>query len=233
MKSQEFAQLLQTNINNGLYSETGKLPTEDMLMKQYGVTRYCVRGAVNLLVSLGEVYPVQGSGMFVRESKREGCLSLNNTTGLTAGFDPDTVVTRVLALDLEEADAALAKRMKCPFGTPIYALKRLRIVDGEPYAVEYSYYAKSIVHILNREIAEGSLYRYIREDLALNIGFADKVVYAEKLNADDAALLNLSEGDPTLIAEDDAYLSNGQMFNASKMVYHYQKVKFFNLANLK
>ena len=233
VKTQEFAKLLHQSIERGEYRETGKLPTEDELIATYGVTRYCVRGAVSQLVSLGELYPVQGSGMYVRESKREGCLSVNGVPGLTADFGEGRLRTEAKSIELIGATGDLAKRMKCAEGTEVYQLLRLRYVDEKPFDLEYSWYLKSIVRYMNREIAEGSIYRYLREDVGITIAFSDKIMRIEKLGAFDAELLGLPEGDPALIVEDDAYTSNCQLFNASKNLYDWTRAKFFTLSQIK
>lgn len=233
MKYQELAAVIKDNIDHGAYHETGKLPTEDSLMTLYGVTRYCVRNAVNMLVEQGYMYPVQGSGIFVRESKKVGCLSLHSTKGLAAEFPNESIRTTVIKLEIISADQSIAERLKCPECTPVYYMIRLREVGDKKFAVEYDYYNKEIIRYLNREIAEGSLYRYIRNDLGLNIGFADKVIYGEKLEKETADLLGLNQGDPAIVVEDDAYLANGQMFDASKVVYHYKHARFFTLADMK
>jgi len=233
MKYQELASIIKENIKNGKYRETEKLPTEDKLMQQYGVSRYCVRNAINILVELGLVYPVQGSGMFVRESKREGCLSLGSTKGLTAELSDHTVEAKVYHLEIIPADEKIATRMKCKIGTPIYYIIRLRTLDGVPLSVEYTYYNQEIVTKIDEKIASGSLFGYIKNTLGLNIGFADKVLYCNKLPEEAASYLGLPPGDPAIIIEDDAYLSNGQMFNASVVYYNYKIAKFFDLAEMK
>ncbi len=233
MKYQELASIIKENIKNGKYRETEKLPTEDKLMQQYGVSRYCVRNAINILVELGLVYPVQGSGMFVRESKKEGCLSLGSTKGLTAELSDHTVEAKVYHLEIIPADEKIATRMKCKIGTPVYYIIRLRTLDGVPLAVEYTYYNQEIVTKIDEKIASGSLFGYIKNTLGLNIGFADKVLYCNKLPKEAASYLGLLPDDPAIIIEDDAYLSNGQMFNASVVYYNYKIAKFFDLADMK
>lgn len=233
MKYQELADIIKIDIDNGVYHESGKLPTEDNLIKEYSITRYCVRNAIEILVSMGYIYPVQGSGMFVRESKREGCLSVNSTKGISAEYPDKNIETKVIRLNVIEADEEIAKRMKCKVGTQIYDIVRLRIVDGEYFAVEYNYYNKEIVHYINKEIAEGSLYSYIRNDLGINIGFADKIILADELDKESSELLHLKEGAPALVVMDDAYLSNGQIFDVSKVIYNYKLAKLFNLAVMK
>ena len=99
--------------------------------------------------------------------------------------------------------------MNCKLGTPVYYLKRLRIVDGVPYALERTYYNKDIVPYLGKEIAEGSIFRYLKDDLKLSFGFADKYLTAIKLSKEDAQLLNLNENDPAIMINDNIHLSNG------------------------
>ena len=233
MKYQELANILKKNIENGVYIGIEKLPTEENLIKQYQVSKYCVRNAIGILVELGLVYPVQGSGMYIRESKREGCLSLRNTKGLTAELTGHSIVTKVIKLEKILADSKIANRMKCRKGTPLYYIVRARSLDGNQLSVEYTYYNRELIPIIDEQIAEGSLFEYVKSDMGLNIGFADKILRCDKLNKETADLLGLPEGDPAIIIEDDAYLSNGIMFNASVVYYNYKIAKFFELAEMK
>lgn len=233
MKYQEFAKILKNNIDSGIYQKSEKLPTEDELIAEYNVTRYCVRNAVNVLVDMGCIYSVQGSGIFVRKSNREGCLNASATKGFSAEYSNKEVKTKVIDFEVISADEDLSERMKCKLGTMIYYIVRLRIIDGVNFAVEYNYYNKEIIHYMNKEIAEGSLYSYVTNDLGLNIGFADKIILSDKLNKEDSKLLKLEEGDPALIVMDDSYLSNGLMFATSNVIYNYKYAKVFNLATMK
>ena len=231
MKYQELANKIMKNIEDGVYRREERLPTENALMEQYNVSRYCVRKAVNILIEFGVVYAVQGSGMYIRKSKRDGCLSLRSTRGITAELWDQKVETQVVHLEVIQADEEIASRMKCKPGTPIYYLIRIRKMDGEPFAVEYTYYNKEIIPNIDEKIASGSLFGYIQKVLGLNIGFADKIVSCGKLSEETAGFLLLEPGDPSIIIEDDVYLANGRMFNASRVYYH-KKTKFFDLAEV-
>lgn len=232
MKYQELANKIMENIEDGIYREQEKLPTENELMEQYNVSRYCLRKAVDILVKYGIVYAVQGSGMYIRKSKREGCLSLRNTRGITAEIWNKKIETQVAHLEVMQADKEIADRMKCKLGTEIYYLIRIRKIDGEPFAVEYTYYNKEIVPNIDKKIASQSLFGYVKDVLGLNIGFADKILSCDKLSQETAEYLLLEPGDPVIIIEDDVYLTNGRMFNASRVYYHYKKIKFFDLAEV-
>lgn len=227
MKYQDFAKILRENIEHGDYQANDKLPTEDNLIEMYGVSRYCVRNAINILVECGEVYQVQGSGMFVRKSKREGCMSLGNTRGLTSELEGKDVTTKVIKIEIKQADEKIAMRMHCKIGTWLYYLERIRFVDDEPLSVEYTYYNKSLIPYIDEKIASESLFGHIKNELGLSLGFADKVIFCEKLDYVTAEHLGLDVGEPAVIVEDDAYLSNGKLFNASRIYYNYKITKFF------
>lgn len=227
MKYYEFSEILKKNILDGKYLDTNKLPTEDSLIEQYGVTRYCVRNAINILIELGEVYSVQGSGMFIRKKRGYGYFNLSHTKGLTKELEGKQVDTIVISVETKIADENLASRMQCDIGTEIYYIVRIRNVDKEPLSVERTYYSKDVIGYIDKNIATDSLFGYIKEGLGLNLGLADKVVYADKLDLETANYLKLDEGDPAFVVEDDVYLSNGVLFNASKVYYNYKKTKFF------
>lgn len=229
----EVAKDLQRRIVAGEFTEVNKLPTEDQLIEQYGASRYCVRGAVALLAEAGEVFPVRGSGVFVREDRGADYLPIGTSYGISADFGSRRVTSMVRELALVHADAQLAQRMRCEEDVPVWRVVRLRCVDDLPISYETAWYLKEYVPFLNEEIANGSLYSYVRNDLGLKFGFVDKVIHMDWLNAEAARLLHLNEGDPAICIEDDAFLSNGKLFNASRNLYHYKNAKFYSMASMR
>ncbi|NMB18685.1 MAG: GntR family transcriptional regulator, partial [Erysipelothrix sp.] len=51
---------IEHKINTDLYKD--KLPTEDELIVEYGVSRNTIRKAIQILVQKGIIIPIQGSG---------------------------------------------------------------------------------------------------------------------------------------------------------------------------
>ena len=194
------------------------------------VSRNTIRNAIKILTNLGIVYSVQGNGMFVRAPKKKGTVYLNSTRGVTTDNPGNKIINKLLDIQVIETDEKLSQQMNCKLGTPVYYLKRLRIVDGVPYALERTYYNKDIVPYLGKEIAEGSIFRYLKDDLKLSFGFADKYLTAIKLSKEDAQLLNLNENDPAIMINDNIHLSNGLLFNTSNIIYNYQTTNFYSVA---
>ncbi|MGM0873853.1 MAG: GntR family transcriptional regulator [Bacillota bacterium] len=233
VKYKEIADCLEREILDGKFDKTKKLPTEEELIKNFEVSRNTIRKAINQLVNRGFIYQVQGSGMFLREKSVTDYINLGSLRGLTKDLTSKIIETKILALHVLEADEVKAKQLRCEVGTKLYYIKRLRIIDKEPFSIEISYFKKDIVPYLNEDIASSSIYSYLIEDLKLNIGFADKVINCEKIDEASARVLHVNALDPALIIENTVCLSNGTIFELSKSIFHYQKAKILNRINFK
>lgn len=223
------AKTLEKEIIERKYNLDKKLPTEEELMKTFQVSKNTIRKAIDVLVTNGYVYRVQGSGVFLREFFNNGYVNVMNMTGLTKNFSSEKVTSQVIELSIIEPNEELIEKLNCLPTTKIYYVKRIRYLDGEPIEIEESYYNKDIVVYLNKEICLGSIFKYITEDLKLNIGFANRVISCEKLTEEDATLLNLNKDDPSLKLENIVYLGNGKAFDYSIEKYNYSKIKLYNI----
>ena len=230
-KYKQIVSELEADLLSGKYNEVKKLPREEDLIEKYQVSRTTIRKAIAMLVNKGYVYQVQGSGIFIREASLQDYVSLENLKGLTRDFPDKKIESKLINLMVIIADEDLAKQMKCDVGTDIYFLERLRYVNEEPFAVEYTYLNKNVIPYMSEEIAHRSIYSFIINDLKLSIGFADKIIYADKLDSESAQLLQLSENDPTLVIENTVFLTNGTVFEVSKVIHNYKNTKLLKLAN--
>ncbi|MGJ7922085.1 GntR family transcriptional regulator [Neobacillus sp. LXY-4] len=233
VKYKEIADSLERDIQEGKFNQSKKLPTEDELIKAFDVSRNTIRKAIHQLVNRGLVYQVQGSGMFLREESVTDYINLGSLRGLTKDLISKSIETKILELQVLEADEEKAKQLRCDVGTKLYFIKRLRMVDDEPFSIEISYFKKDIVPYLNEDIASSSIYSYLIDDLKLNIAFADKVINCEKIDEASARLLQVNPQDPALIIENTVCLANGTIFELSKSIFHYQKAKILNRINFK
>lgn len=230
-KYKQIVSELEADLLSGKYNEVKKLPREEDLIEKYQVSRTTIRKAIAMLVNKGYVYQMQGSGIFIREASLQDYVSLENLKGLTRDFPDKKIESKLINLMVINADEDLAKQMKCDVGTDIYFLERLRYVNEEPFAVEYTYLNKNVIPYMSEEIAHRSIYSFIINDLKLSIGFADKIIYADKLDSELAQLLQLSENDPTLVIENTVFLTNGTVFEVSKVIHNYKNTKLLKLAN--
>lgn len=221
--------ILEKEILEGKYDTNKKLPTEEELIIKLNVSKNTVRKAIDILVSKGYIYRVQGSGIFLREFSKLGCMDIKEMNGLTKTYSNNNLKSKVLEFLLIDADEELASKMKCEVNTKIYYVKRVRYLNGEPMEIEESYYNKDVIQYLNEEICSKSIFSYIINDLKLKIGFADRVISCDKLSEEEAKLLNLNKDDPTLVLNNTVFLSSGVVFDVSLEKYNYTKMKIISL----
>lgn len=224
-KYKEISEKIEQAILTGRYK--GKLPTEEELMREFSTSRNTLRNAINLLVDSAKLYRVQGSGVYIREVENDRSLDMGQVLSTAHQLTHSNISNKVVSLEKIEADEQLASELKVSSGTILYKLKRIRYVDDIPFLIEYSFFNKEIIPYIGEEIAAKSIYDYIENDLNYKIGFADRYITAEKLTPEDAKILKLSAGDPALVNREKIYLSNGMLFNSSRVIHNYQTTEMY------
>ncbi|NJQ00825.1 GntR family transcriptional regulator [Streptomyces zingiberis] len=129
------AEHLRRGILDGTYPAGQPLPSEEVLAKQFGVTRPTVRQGIAELRAAGLVEVMMGRGMFVRSPhsrpsltrprglRREPNGHYAEADGLRWENAEDPVATRT------DAPLALADLLRIPPGEPLYTYDALQTAD--------------------------------------------------------------------------------------------------------
>lgn len=227
LKYQHIADELENYIEEHQLQQGDKLPVLQELMNQFSVSKSTVTKALELLEKKGVVFQVRGSGIFVRRHKRKGYISLLSNQGFKKTLEEFQITSEVIELDVRKPTEEAALNLNISVNDDVYYVKRIRFIHDQTLCLEESYFNKSVVTYLNKEIITESIFNYITEGLGLNIGFADTFLHVDKLTAEEAHYLTLKEGDPKLDVESIFHLTNGQPFDFSKVTYNYVQSQFF------
>lgn len=227
LKYQDVAEKIKRTIYQQKLPKDTQLPNIEGLINQYQVSRTTIIKALNQLERHGVIYQIQGSGIFVRQPKKSGYLNFLESHGFSVDLNDLPGASQVFNVDIIEPDKKVKENLRCSDDEHVYYIKRLRYVDGEIYGFEQSYYRKKLVSYLNKEIAEHSIFSYVKDICNISIGFSDKYFKAIKLDAEIAEYLGLQAGDPALCVEEIFYTSAGEPFDFSKIIYHYDNAKFY------
>lgn len=231
-KALKIASDIERKIHKGTYKEGDKLPTEMQLCEQYEVSRMTIRKALEKLIDNGWLYRIQGSGNYVKKDVRRKAYSGDSKTfGLTKYLKNSTITSEMLDFKIIAADEELARKLYCKEYDIIYYVERLRIVDGESYVLEYSYFLEKYVKGLSEKIIKSSIYRYIEEDLGHKIQQSTNEVRAEIADFKLANILKIKEGEALLVNESTVYLDNGQAFEYSIDFHVGSKERFLIIRN--
>ncbi len=190
---------LEREIESGALDVGDRLPSEAELQKRFSVSRAPVRQALDRLEATGVIYRAQGRGSFVRERKIGSALRDMVSFGQELRQTGHQVQPKTLAVQLIAADATAASDLGLEVGSPVIALKRLYVVDGEPLAI-FDHRIRPIVEIeYIRQAGDfPSLYSLLRES-GYELYGASEAIGAALLTAEEAAFLNVPQPAAALV----------------------------------
>ncbi|WP_050183529.1 GntR family transcriptional regulator [Domibacillus robiginosus] len=225
IKYQQIAAEIETYIEENALVQGDKLPVLEALMTHFNVSKSTVTKALELLEKKGAVFQVRGSGIFVRRQKRKGYMDLLSHQG------SENITSKVIELEVKKPTKEAAHHVNVEPDEDVYYVKRVRYRNGQALCLEESYFNKSIVTYLNKEIVSESIFDYIQKGLGVKVGFSDVYLHAGKLKREEAKHLCLENGAPSLYVESIFHVTNGQPFAFSTVTYHFEQSHFFVQTN--
>ena len=199
-------EILLGRIKDGTWQPDDMLPSEAELVEQYDLSRATVRQAFDLLVNQGWVYRRRGQGTFVSRPTIEQNLSRIVSFWedmKQRGLEPGT---KVMERELIPASEDLAEELQVSPEEELARIVRLRLADGEPMSVEYSYLVHRICPgILDQDYANNSLRLMLSDQFNVNLVYARQRIRAVPASEELAELLDIEPNSPLLHIERVTY----------------------------
>jgi GntR family transcriptional regulator len=219
---------LREQIRSGELKPGSLIPSERELSETYGISRMTARQAVTELVNEGVFYREQGRGTFVAQNRIT--LDLLHLTGFTEdirarGQQPST---RVLSAAMCPADEVAARQLRIEPGDPLFCLRRLRLADGEPLAIEVSLLNfKGCEALTEEDLEQTSLYQVLVTKYGLPLMEADQEIEAGLARPDEAEILRIPVGSPVLLTRRTTYTERNRPVEYARSVYCGAKYVFY------
>jgi len=200
---------LEGRIKNGQWNVDFQIPSENALMKEYGVGRATVREAVSRLASGGYLIKKRGIGTFV--ARKQPSLGFEPLISLTyslraVGIKPVNVVEDE---KIVTPDHALLTELKWEKGVKCFYIKRLRFADKIPIAIEESYFNEGFrKNSVGCDLTD-SFAHIIIEELGLTIRKVEQVIVPREATARERDELELSEDPQVLELKRWIYVEGG------------------------
>jgi GntR family transcriptional regulator len=218
---------IKKDIENGVYKEKQKLPSEFDLAKQLGVSRATLREALRILEEENVVIRRHGVGTFVNSKPlfTSGIEQLCSVTDMIkqAGMKPGTIFLSSSVQGPTEEDI---KNFHCSKNDEILCVERVRTANGEPvvYCID-----KIPSKILNKPFTheQESLFNLLEKEAGRYISYAvsniDPLGYHEKISPilecePETALLVLKQ--MHFDENDEPILYSVNYFKADKFRFH-------------
>jgi GntR family transcriptional regulator len=219
MYAQIQTQLLEM-IRAGRLSTGDSLPSEEELSRAFGVSRMTSRQALQLLKSQGHAARHRGKGTFVTQPKVEKDIA--HLAGFTAemrqlGMKPSS---QVLAAGIVSASGEVSEQLAVRPGGQAFRLRRLRLADGSPVAIEEIYLSlEKFPGIEKFDFSRRSLYQTLRTRYAIRFGMADEILEARSANSSEAKLLKIPPRSSLLVIARRLWSVDDEPVEVARSIY--------------
>lgn len=207
------------------------LPSENQLMKQYGVSRETIRKALGLLTNAGYIHKKQGKGSIVLDANRFD-FPISGLTSYKELQETQRIPSETIVVELKKIAVSpdLNKITQWPVASEIWKLTRQRKIEGEVVILDRDYLVSDIIPTLPKEKAEESIYKYFEEELDLEIAYAQKEITVEPVTNDVKKLMDLHGDDHVVVVRSLVYLSDTRCFEYTESIHRLDKFRFVEFA---
>ncbi len=222
---------LEKKILDKEYPPHTLLPSENQLIKIYGVSRETIRKALNLLTTEGYIQKKQGKGSIVLDRNRFD-FPIAGLTSYKELQENQHIPSETIVKTLEETvvDNELHKVTGWAVNIPVWHLVRQRKINGEVVILDRDYLLKETVPTLTKEQAANSIYEYFENELDLSIAYAQKEITVEPIDASISESMDLHDDPYVVIVRGLVYLENTECFEYTESIHRLDKFRFVEFA---
>lgn len=229
LKYVEIENEIRKRIKNGYYAIGEHLPDQNQMAKEFKTTRVTVQKALKNLINEDLIYSQRGSGTYVKANAKYASkfdFGVDQYVGTTQFLGKNhKIASKIIKFKIRYPNADEKERLNLKKNDLVYDIKRLRIVDDEPYAFEYTKMPVNIIPGIDESVLKKSIYGYINQTLNKKIGAAYRIISANKPNQDDQKYLECKKDDPVLLVNQVVFLKDGTPFEYSETHHPYNKGK--------
>jgi GntR family transcriptional regulator len=203
---------IEAAIARGALAPGDRLPPERMLAEEYGVSRMTVRQALQTLEARGLLRRAIGrnGGSFVAAPKLERDLATFG--GLSAQLARQGVVAGAEVLSAHDDGDAVE-------------VVRVRLADGEPFALERSRFPSDRLAGLLQLDLTGSLYELLDEHFGAAPVRAVERIEPVVATAEEAAPLRVRPGSPLMLVDRTAYDEDGLVVETARDLFRGDRMR--------
>ena len=196
-----------------------RLPSDEELRREYGVSRMTARNAMQRLADEGLLQRIPGRGTFAVEPPARRYADRLVAFSREMGRLGRVPSSRLLARRIRPSTTTEAAALEIATGEPVVELRRLRLADGLPIALETAVLIRQAADVvMEADLETGSLHEALaRAGLSLRRGRA--TIRAEAATPDDVQLLEVALGTPLLVEHRIIAEARGRLIEATESRY--------------
>ena len=195
------------------------IPSERRLSQELGVSRLTLRAALDDLVREGYLVRRHGSGTFVSEPKIAQQLTLTSFSEdmRRRGMVPDS---RTVGLENVHAGPQVARALNISPSERVFRIRRLRLADGAPMALETLHVPVSLVPGLTAaQLEHASWYELLEQRYGVVIASGLQTIEPTVTNDEESELLAVPLHSPAFLFERTSQTREGRTVEFVRSIY--------------
>jgi GntR family transcriptional regulator len=216
----QIRELLRERILHGQYKSHAQMPSENEMVRAFGVSRITVRQALTDLQKEGLIFKIHGKGTFVSKPKATQDLRRLEGFGEAMAGSGHETFSRVLGHRVLRAGKLVSARLRIAERDEVMELKRIRFLDREPISLDVTYVPLALGERLVREdLPHRDIFVILENDYGYPLGNADLCIEAVVADTEQAAALKIEEGSPILRIERLTFTADGTPLDFEFLYY--------------
>ena len=201
----QLREVVRSKIEEGEYPPGCAIPSENEFAETYGVNRLTVRNGIDALVNEGLLKRVQGRGVFVVGDKLGVDLDVFGGFRKSMRERHAEAAVKILAKYRREAGSKYARMLGIGPDDEIFFIKRLNLMNGEPYELERVMVPVARVPQLETiDLSVFSLYE-VYGFYGITLARDEEILSIVHLEAKDARYLGIPADSPAMALADVIY----------------------------
>lgn len=224
----QLEQDIVSRIKSGEFAAGQRLPSEEQIGRQYGVSRITVRKALDTLTARGFIVRRRGVGSHVAD-RQDGVhaiqLSGSLDEFLTTAYQLNT---KVISLGVDCAPPDVAEDFGLSTRGHILRLELLSHGNEGPLAHALFYFRQEVDALLTVEDLTGRepVIRTLERKMGIRISRATQVIEAAAAGHDTARYLSLKLGTPLLKTSRRYFTADGELVEIAQLLHHPSRYRY-------
>jgi GntR family transcriptional regulator len=223
----QIAESLLDRIESGELRPGDRLPSERELSQMLGVNRMTVRRALQVLEQQGLLMRRRGDGTYIAAPKieRQASRLVPFTKGMQRrGYTPGA---KVITFEKRPVEASVAKELQLPVSTPVYYIRRLRLVNQEPVMLEtFTVPVRRVPGLERYDLVDRSAYEVMETEYGISVTRARQSLEPVIATEYEAELLGVRPGAPLMLERRLSFDQDGQPVEYGKDLYRGDRFRF-------
>lgn len=215
------------DIRSGKLKPGMKVPSENEIIREYGVSNTTARKALQEIELAGWAKRVKGRGTFVLQ--RDVIRSANRILSFTrnmleAGYQPSA---RIIDISTTDGFSLILNGRQYSMPGPLFRIQRLRFADEIPMLLETRYVPKQLFPDITDHDLTGSIYEIY--ETVYGVQLKEEVIqisWTEITSPEQRELFGAQESVPAFLIEGATFSGNGIPLEMEHSLYRGDKYSF-------